>query len=322
MTIQTYNRAGVLAATLESLRDLRCPRGADYEILVVNNNCSDHTHDVIQKYAQVLAPRLRETFELHQGLSHARNRALREARGEIVCFIDDDVQVEAGWLEAVAAAFVRYDAALVGGKSYLIFPGPKPAWVDEAHERLLSKLDYGDQPLVGTTRELFGLNYSVRKGMALQVGGFDPRLGRVGGRLTSGEEEDLQQRLQHAGGIVVYEPKAVVGHRVLPERLKLTWFFRRYFRAGAAAERTLMEQGAALDTPGRMVQMTARCFLGIVKRWFLLDFSLKAFMDRARHGAFHLGRLCERARAGRGRRAARASASARIGKGTFEFLLF
>ncbi|MCK4792559.1 MAG: glycosyltransferase family 2 protein, partial [Desulfobacteraceae bacterium] len=193
VTIQTYNHAKTLAKTLESLRTLRCPNGSDYEILVVNNNSSDDTADVIKRYAKILAPRLCSIFESRQGLSHARNRALKEAKGEIVCFTDDDVRVDPEWLIAITEAFEKYDASIVGGRSYIIFPEgmQKPEWLTERFEKLWSRLDYGDEVLVGTDKDLYGLNFSVLKEAALKVGGFDPNLGRNGKHLISGEEKDL-----------------------------------------------------------------------------------------------------------------------------------
>jgi glycosyltransferase involved in cell wall biosynthesis len=136
ITIQTYNRSGMLAQTLESLRLLRCPEAVDYEILVVDNNSNDDTPEVIRRYGEVLAPRLRSVFEPRQGLSHARNRALAEAKGEIVSFIDDDVAVDPNWLGAVCDAFAKHSASVVGGRSYLIYPTPqgRPAWLPAHRE--------------------------------------------------------------------------------------------------------------------------------------------------------------------------------------------
>jgi glycosyltransferase involved in cell wall biosynthesis len=237
IAICTYNNAKKLAVTLESLRGLICPRVLQYEILVVDNNSCDETKEVVGRFQGVLGQRLRYVFEGIQGLSHARNRALKEAMGDIVSYIDDDVKVEPGWLSAVAAAFEEYPAAVVGGKSYLIYPSKRPSWLPEQYEILLSKLDYGDQVLVGTDKDLFGLNFSVRKDMALRAGGFDPSLGRCGAvSLRCGEESDLLRRIRDFGGVAVYEPRAVVGHIVSQERLAMRWFVRRAFAPGMHGE--------------------------------------------------------------------------------------
>jgi glycosyltransferase involved in cell wall biosynthesis len=237
VVIPTCNRSATLAETLGSLRDVRCPEATEYEILVVDNNSTDGTPEVVHQYTHILAPRLRSVSEPRQGLSHARNRALQEARGQIVSFLDDDVIVDPDWLSAVAAAFEEHSAAVVGGRSYLIFRSERPAWLPEHYEFYLSRLDYGNQVIVGTDRDLYGLNFSVRKDMAMQVGGFNPSLGRCGSvSFRSGEESDLLRKIHACGGVVVYEPRAVVGHIVLRERLTRKWFLRRAFAAGFDTE--------------------------------------------------------------------------------------
>jgi glucosyl-dolichyl phosphate glucuronosyltransferase len=260
VTIQTYNRAAVLAETLESLRSLRCPAGVEYEILVVDNNSTDGTPQVIREYSAILAPWLRSVFEPRQGLSHARNRALQEAKGEIVSFLDDDVIVDPDWLSAVTGAFAAHAAAVVGGKSYLIYRSPRPRWLSEHYEFFLSRLDYGDRAIVGIDKDLYGLNFSVRKDLVAQAGGFNPSLGRCGGvSLRSGEESDLLCRIRRLGGVVVYEPKAVVGHIVSGERLRMKWFLRRAFAAGVDVE-TLRWSGADVGgAPGPFLHLPRCC---------------------------------------------------------------
>lgn len=237
IAICTYNNAKKLAVALESLRGLVCPDALAYEILVIDNNSHDETREVVARYRDVWGPRVRYIFEGVQGLSHARNRALQEAHGEIVSYLDDDVKVDPRWLSAVVSAFEAHSAAIVGGRSYLIYPSRRPSWLPERSEFLLSKVDHGDQVLVDTDRDLYGLNFSVRKDLALRAGGFDPSFGRKGSvSLRSGEEADLIQKIRALGGRIVYEPKAVVGHIVSEDRLTIRWFIRRAFAPGVNPE--------------------------------------------------------------------------------------
>jgi len=264
VSIQTCNRAESLAATLESMRMLRCPEHADYEILVVDNNSSDHTPSVIEDYSKVLAPRLRSVFESRQGLSHARNRALQEARGEIVCFLDDDVKVDMGWLEAICDAFIKYSATVVGGRAYLIYPAPRPVWLSPNIEFLLSCLDYGDEPILNIEKDLFGVNISVLRQVALNVGGFDVNMGRKDRSLASGEETDFLIRIRKSGGIVVYEPRAIVGHIVSVDRLSKRWFLRRAYSGALTHARLSIKNGKAPNLL-RALEHTFRCFGSVAK---------------------------------------------------------
>jgi len=292
VTIQTYNRAETLAITLESLRVLRCPESVDYEILVVDNNSSDHTPEVIHKYTQMLAPHLRSVFESKQGLSHARNRALNEAKGEIVCFLDDDVKVDPEWLEAVSAAFIKYSASVVGGRSYLIYPNSRPSWLPMEREGSLSLLDYGGETLVNVSKPLFGLNFSVLREFALYVGGFDPSFGRSGKSLMCGEEYDLTERIRSAGGIVVYEPKAVVGHIVRPERLSKKWFLRRSYASGMSLMRYLIAQGKR----PKFIEVflhAVRCCGSVVKSILGGNSTCDEIFNKQYFAASSIGRLVE-----------------------------
>ncbi len=260
VAIQTYNRSATLAETLGSLRDLRRPEATEYEILVVDNNSTDDTPQVIQEYRHILAPRLRSVFEPQQGLSHARNRALQEAKGQIVSFLDDDVIVDPDWLSTVAAAFKEHSATVVGGRSYLIFRAERPAWLPEHYEFYLSRLDYGDQVIVGTDHDLYGLNFSVRKDVAVQVGGFNLSLGRCGPvSLHSGEESELLRKVRARGGVVVYEPRAIVGHIVLRERLTKKWFLRRAFAAGVDTEILHLSDGQVPRRSSPFVHLLRCC---------------------------------------------------------------
>jgi len=294
VSIQTYNNADTLARTLESLRQLRSVPCLEYEILVVDNNCTDGTAAVLDRYAKILSPRFRHVLEREQGLSHARNRALHEARGEIVSFLDDDVLVDPGWLVAVASAFEEHDADIVGGKSYLVYPSEKPAWLTAEYEELLSRIDYGDQVIVGIEKQLFGLNFSVRRESAIAAGGFNPALGRIGGGLGSGEEKDLQDRVAQAGGVIVYEPRAIVGHIVRPERLRKGWFVRRVYRGAMSAQRMRLANGCAERSILRLIGRVARnCGALVVKGLLVPGRGGRHLLKRQLDVVFSAGQLME-----------------------------
>jgi len=296
IAICTYNNAGKVGTVLESLRGLICPPALEYEVLVVDNNSSDETRAVVERCQGVWGQRLRYVFEGPQGLSHARNRALKEAAGDIVSYIDDDVSVDPGWLSAVAAAFEQYPAAVVGGRSYLIYPSGRPAWLPEEYEFLLSKLDYGDHVIVGVDKDLFGLNFSVRKELAMGAGGFDMSLGRRGRSLASGEESDLLKRIRARGGIAVYEPRAVVGHMVSAERVTIRWFLKRLFAAGGDGVAIARKDGGAVPSVPEAALRALRCCGGLPKSMVLGDFSAKTLFTKGLAAAYALGGLWARLR--------------------------
>lgn len=290
VTIQTYNNAETLGLTLKSLRTLRCPPATDYEILIIDNNSSDTTPEIVRKHAASHLPQMRYLFEPQQGLSCARNRALKEARGQVVCFLDDDVIVDSQWLTAVSTAFAKYSADVVGGRSYLIYPGKRPAWLSRQTEVLLSRLDHGDKTLVNTERDLFGLNFSIRRNLAIELGGFKTDLGRCGNSLNCGEEIELLDRVRNMGGTIVYEPKAVVGHVIKPQRLSKRWLLRRTYAGAVTAERLLIAKGK-VNRLGRLFIHTVRCWASVVKSLLWRRDTAAAVFDKQYFAAYSLGRL-------------------------------
>src|SRR5437773_274805 len=100
----TYNRCESLAKSLTSIASLRMPESLEWEVLVVDNNSSDGTREVVGDFCRRYPGRFRYLFEPKQGLSSARNAGVVEARGDIVAFIDDDAIAQPTWLHSLTAA--------------------------------------------------------------------------------------------------------------------------------------------------------------------------------------------------------------------------
>src|SRR5262245_54910979 len=124
LCICTYNRNESLRRTLDSVR---CMRGLDMlaELLIIDNNSTDATAETAEAFIRELP--IRRVLERAQGLSHARNRAIREFRGDLLLFTDDDVLLDANWLSAYALALSRYPTAqYFGGRILPHWDGKPP----------------------------------------------------------------------------------------------------------------------------------------------------------------------------------------------------
>src|ERR1700722_17754963 len=114
VAICTWNRAKLLDQTLAGMRRLHILAGHTWELLVVNNDSTDHTDEVIEKHSSDLP--IRKLLEKRQGLSNARNCVLAHTRGDLLLWTDDDVLVEPDWLNAyVETALQNPNAVFFGG---------------------------------------------------------------------------------------------------------------------------------------------------------------------------------------------------------------
>jgi glycosyltransferase involved in cell wall biosynthesis len=217
----TWNRAALLDGALTAL--LNQHDAPPHEILVVDNASPDASCTLIQRYASRF-PRVRYIYEPRQGLSFARNAAVRAARGSIVAFTDDDVRVDRVWMARLAEAFTSWPAAAcVGGPVLPQWPEPAPAWLTPRLWAPLGIQDYGSEPFrVDAERPvcLIGANLAFRRAALDAIGEFNPAVQRIGDTGGSTEDHELHLRLWRAGLHGMYVPELRATAVVLPDRLR------------------------------------------------------------------------------------------------------
>lgn len=239
----TFNRCGSLLKALRSLTAQDLPGSLQWEVIVVDNNSTDETRRVVEEYCQEYPGRFRYLFEPEQGLSRARNAGIRQARGEVVAFMDDDVMVEPAWLQNLTASLFSGEWAGAGGPIRPPQGFVPPGWLTLGGEQdlggALALLDLGDEP-AQLKRPPYGTNMAFRRSMFGKYGTFRVELGRCGNNLLSNEDTEFGKRLLSAGERLRYEPCAVVHHPVVPERLNRKYFSRWWFEYGRAL---ILERG-------------------------------------------------------------------------------
>lgn len=223
----TRNRAGPLAEVLETLAAMEVPEGLSWEMVLVDNGSTDATAEVAERFAARLP--LRRVEEPKAGLSNARNRGVGAARGAHICWTDDDVVVDPGWLGAYAEAFARHpEAAFFGGVVAPIFEIAKPRWMEENYWMLASifaERDFGAVDLrfeAGSAELPYGANFAVRADVQRRHL-YDPALGVGPGLKRLGEETDVMRRILAEGGHGIWVPGAKVGHKIPARRISLAY---------------------------------------------------------------------------------------------------
>jgi glycosyltransferase involved in cell wall biosynthesis len=268
VVICTWNRAELLDQTLTQMHQLRIPSGMEWELIVVNNDCSDHTDRVIASHA-VHLPIVR-VFEGKPGQGHARNAGLRAARGEYLLWTDDDVLVDPSWVEATLNAFETFGADLIYGKAEPWWEVPPPSWFSSLFLGHFALVDLGTQPLVITDpkRSGFGVNHAFRTATLRELGGYCPELGYCKSGGGAGEDMDMFTRTFDAGKIIAYTPHSIVHHFIPSARCSKTFHRQRAWSGGDAHLKLLLSE--TCERPH------LPAFLGIPRYYFRLhcDFFL------------------------------------------------
>jgi glycosyltransferase involved in cell wall biosynthesis len=241
VAICTWNRAQGLAGTLDQLTRLVPIAGHDWELLVVNNNCTDDTDAVCARYVDRLP--IRVLHEPTPGQSFARNLAIAEARGKFIIWTDDDVLPYPEWLRELHAAFEQSGADWVFGPSEPAWPDHPPSWFTKRFEGYFAVLDYGGEPFLVTdmSKPFFGLNFAGTRAAHLALNGFRTEFGFKGNKGGVGEDVDLFQRAMAAGMKVFYTPRARVRHVIPPDRTLKQYHRRRQWVANPVYYRYLGE---------------------------------------------------------------------------------
>lgn len=257
--VPTFNRHYVLDTCLRSLMDQELP-ASEYEILVVDDGSSDATKTVVDEataHALRTGHTLRYVHKPNGGLNSARNVGVREARGALICFADDDGEMPPTWLRELSEGAARHpEAEVFGGPIITRIEGKAPNVCD--YEPLATELDYGPEEKV--VDRVWGANFTARKSAFDRIGPFNENI-----PAGAGDEEQWLIRLLRADGTIVYLPKAHVFHRRVDQDLGLKFLLKAKWKRGV--REVAFNEWAGTPLPlGEQLYYGSRWMAHIVRR--------------------------------------------------------
>jgi glycosyltransferase involved in cell wall biosynthesis len=254
VAICTRNNPQDLAVCLKSLESIRQQESSiPFEILVVDNGSSDsRTRELVLSW-----PDVRYVMEPKPGLNFARNRALREAYGDIIAYLDDDVRADPSWLKGLMKSVNRHaDAAGFTGLALPMELETEAQILFEKRggfEKSFKTIRWGQTlpghpfyPCVGGKFGT-GCNMAFRRSALLELGGFDDALD-TGATLPGGGDTDMLYRVVRGGYAVIYEPQMLVFHK---HRREMSQLRRQYARSWGQGLMAYVAKTYMTDIPQR-----------------------------------------------------------------------
>jgi glycosyltransferase involved in cell wall biosynthesis len=272
--ISTYNRCDMLPGALESVLAQQA-EGVNYEVIIVDNNSSDKTREVVESFVARGETNVRYVFEGKQGLSHARNAGVSNAQAPIIAFTDDDVRAARNWVVAIKRAFDEHpEVDFVGGKVLPQWVSAPPSWLTSTHWAPLALADYGEESIyVGAENPicLVGANVAFRREVFEQIGLFKPDLQRVKDGVGSLEDHEFLIRIWSTGRRGMYVPGIVMSAEVQDERMTKEYHRRWHTGHGhfyALMRAEDMEQGDTrlFDVPAHLYRQALKNTTGWLKQ--------------------------------------------------------
>ncbi len=271
--IPTYNRATSLERTLNSISKLA--HIGSLEVIVVDNGSTDNTREVCTKLNSKQEFIFRYIFDNEPGLLTGRHAGALAATGDILCFLDDDVELTSNWLSGVKDAFKDNEVQLATGPSLPNYENPPPDWINYLWYNAsngkvltwLSLMDLGDNKIDIDPNYVWGLNFCIRKTALLGLGGFHPDNIPQNLQMYQGDgETGLTLKARDQKYVAIYHPDIKVYHFINSERLTIDYFEKRAYYQGVCDSFTSLRKARKTVTSPSMILSVFRT-LNTIIRW-------------------------------------------------------
>jgi len=218
LIISTWNNSKRLQVTLEWISRCKIPVDLEWELVLVNNNCTDNTDEIVKNFFGKLP--LFYVYEPRQGLSLSKNTGLKASSGKLILFTDDDVKPCPGWIDTYWGAYQKNPEGFFWGgpiESEYEKSRPDDELLKYAIMPSVRGLNFGNKPRLLKHDEFFvSANWACPSEAFNKIGVFDINKGLnpSSGRIKTGEETDIMNRLRESGIEGWYLPEASLLHFV------------------------------------------------------------------------------------------------------------
>ncbi len=218
--IPTFKRPLLLARCLEAIGKQEA-EGFSYSVVIVDNDAGESARPVVTGWSNRASIELRYCVEPEKNISLARNRAVANAKGEFVAFIDDDEFAQPVWLRELFEAALKFCADGVLGPVKPFFEGTPPGWL--VRSGLCVRKSFQTGAFLTNLRYMRGGNLLFRRDISDgEPNLYDPRFG-----LTGGEDCDFFDRMLLKGRRFVWCNEAVVYEAVPCGRQTRSYHLKR-----------------------------------------------------------------------------------------------
>ncbi len=230
--IPTYNRAEMLAKTIESFINQTYPKER-YEIVIADNNSQDKTKDVVEHIKKTSDVNIKYIFEQRQGVHYARNKAAMVAGGDILYYTDDDMVADKELLMEISLCFLEDNrVGSATGKVLPLWEAEPPEWVLRlCQNAYLSLHDRGDGFFISDDDfGVYSCHMAIRREIFFECGGFNPE--NTAGEWIGDGETGLNIKIREKGYRFAYNGKAITYHMIPPSRMTQEYLNKRLANQG------------------------------------------------------------------------------------------
>ena len=229
IVVPVKNCADKIKSLLDSLMKVEYDKNK-FEVVIVDGNSTDNTREIVVQYP------VRLMAEERRGLNAARNTGLRHSKGEIIAFTDGDCVVPKNWLNKIIENFQDKDVGCVGGSASRYYDDFLSQYSDESIMPVLRRFE--KKKILSEVKPPLqypaGCNMAVRREVLDQVGVFDENIE------YGFDEDELVERICHAGYKMVLDPEISITHK---HRSSILELLRQNFRYGRGIGIVLKNKG-------------------------------------------------------------------------------